>query len=353
MIFLKVLLTPLLPVYAFVVFIRNKFFDKKFFKSRKVNAKVISIGNITVGGSGKTPMVIYLLNLLKKMNYKPGVLSRGYGRKSKGYVLVYDGKQLKAPVEICGDEMYQTVTETKVPGAVSEKRAYGAERLIKDTGTDIIVLDDGFQHRWIYRDIDIVVCEQRFLLNKSFMNMSLLPSGNMRESFSALKRADAVVINRKFSVDCDLPADILKYYEGKPLFKASYKALCFVDVKRKAEHPIEEFKGQKSLVVSGIANPFSFVNILRQLEVNTDNQLLFRDHKNYSVREIQEIRKAFYAFNAHSVITTQKDAVKLMSFAKDFDDIDIFYLKIKMEMDNEELFLSFIKNKIKQTKPNQ
>lgn len=346
---LKVLLTPLLPLYAMVVFIRNKFFDTKLFKAKRVKAKVISVGNITVGGSGKTPMVIYLLNLLKKMDLKPGVLSRGYGRKSKGYVLVYDGEQLKAPVEICGDEMYQTVTETKVPGAVSEKRAYGAERLIEDTGIDIIVLDDGFQHRWIHRDVDIVVCEQRFLLNKGFTNMNLLPAGNMRESFSAIKRADAIVINRKFSEDCELPSDILKHYEGKPLFKAHYKALCFVDVKRKIEHPIEEFKGQKGLVVSGIANPFSLINILRQLEVNTDNQILFRDHKNYSVREIQEIRKAFYAYNAHSVITTQKDAVKLMSFAKDFDDIDIFYLKIKMQMDNEDRFISFIKNKIKQT----
>lgn len=343
---LKIVLTPLLPLYALVIYLRNKLFDAKLLKSKKVDAKVISVGNITVGGSGKTPMVIYLLNLLKKLDVKPGVLSRGYGRKSRGYVLVYDGVQIKTPVEICGDEMYQTVTETRVPGAVSEKRVYGAERLIKDTGIEVIVLDDGFQHRWIHRDIDIVICEQRFLLNNSLTNMSLLPTGNMRERFTSLKRADAVIINRKFSVDCELPSDILKYYEGKPLFKAHYQALCFVDVKRNLEHSIEEFKGQKGLVVSGIANPFSLINILRQLEVNTDNQILFRDHKNYSVREIQEIRKAFYAFNAHSVITTQKDAVKLMSFAKEFDDIDIFYLKIEMQMDNEETFLSFIKKKL-------
>lgn len=344
--FLKSILVPLVPVYAFIIKIRNLFFDKSVFKSEKVNAKVISVGNITVGGSGKTPLVIYVTNLLKQLEYKVGVLSRGYGRMTKGYLLVSKGKEILTSVQKCGDEIYHTSLECKVPAAVSENRVKGAKRLIEDAGINTIVLDDAFQHRWIARDIDLVIIDQSFFNDKSFFSHNLLPTGDLREGFDALQRADAIIINRKFLDKEDINRFILKYLEGKKVFTAYYKAFGFVDVMRKTEYSLDDFKDQESLVISGIANPQSFLNVLGKVHVNTNNRMIFRDHKNYTLKEVKRIRKEFYTTNSHSVVTTEKDAVKLSKFSREFDDIDMFFLKINLCMDDEESFIKYLINKL-------
>jgi tetraacyldisaccharide 4'-kinase len=345
--FIKIVLIPFIPVYALVMEVRNKFFDIKIFKSRKVNAFVISVGNLTMGGSGKTPLVIYLLNFLKDSKLKAGVLSRGYGRRTKGYLLVSEGNEILTEVNDCGDEMYHTVLECSVPAAVSENRVKGSEKLIEKTGIEALVLDDAFQHRWIARDMNLLIFEQRFLIRPYSMNKFLLPSGILREPFRNIKRADALIINRKFSEKADIPGRYRKYFDQKPVFTAFYKAIEFVDIVRKIKYGREEFSGQKSLVVSGIANPFSFINILNQSKVDTGNRMIFRDHKDYTIDEIQKIRKTFYATNSHSVVTTEKDAVKLLKFSHEFDDIDIFYLKIEISFDKETEFRNFILKRLK------
>jgi tetraacyldisaccharide 4'-kinase len=340
--FLKVILYPLKPVYAFAIWLRNFLFDKNIFKTGSVNAKVFSVGNISFGGSGKTPVTIYLTSLLKLKGYKVGVLSRGYGRKSRGYVFVSDGKKFFTTVDKSGDEIYHTVLDCSVPAAVSENRVKGAERLINDSGVDAIVLDDAFQHRWIKRDFDLVVIDQRFLTEKSFLTHNLLPTGVMREPFSSIKRANAVIINRKFMDKKDIPVNLKKYFDGKNIFTGFYKAISFFDLKHNTELSLEEFQGQKSLVVSGIATPFSFLNVLRQNKVDTDNKLIFKDHKRYTFNDVQRIRQLFYSTNSHSVVTTEKDAVKLTKFSREMDDIDIYYLKIKFVLDAEDAFKGLI-----------
>lgn len=340
--FLRIILYPLVPVYEFVIWLRNFLFDKNIFKVKAVDAKVFSVGNITVGGSGKTPIVIYLTNLLKTYNYKVGVVSRGYGRRSKGYLLVSDGRKILTSVEESGDEIYHTVLDCSVPAAVSENRVNGAERLIKETGINTIILDDAFQHRWIKRDLDLLVIDQRFLTENNFFINNLLPTGIMREPFSSVKRADAVIINRKFMEKKEIPLVYRSYFEGKRIFTGYYKAISFYDLKKNTEFTLDEFEGQKSLVVSGIATPFSFLNILRQTKVDTENKLIFRDHKNYTYSDVQRIRQMFYSTNSHSVVTTEKDAVKLTRFSRELDDIDIYYLKIKFKMDDEDSFVGFI-----------
>jgi len=343
---LKILLIPLVPVYALIIGLRNLFFDKSVFKSKKVNAKVVSVGNLTIGGSGKTPFVIYLTNLLKESGYKLSVLSRGYGRTTKGYLLVSKNGEPLTEVQNCGDEIYQTVIECKVPAAVCENRVEGAKKLLEEVETNIIVLDDGFQHRWIDRNLDIVLFDQKFLLDKSLFYQSLLPLGIMREGFNSLHRSDAIIINRKFCKEPDKNLiERLRIY-NKPIFTAFYKAISFVDMTRKTEYSLEEFNGQESLVISGIANPTSFLSILKDVGVNTENKIIFRDHKNYTLKEVQQIRREFYQTNSHSVVTTEKDAVKLLQFSREFDDIDIFYLKIALCMDDEESLKRYLSEKI-------
>ncbi len=343
---LKIFSLTLVPIYYLIISVRNLLFDYEIFKSTAINAKVISIGNIVVGGSGKTPFAIYISKLLKELGWKPSVLSRGYGRKSKGYLLVSkDGKNI-IDVGKCGDEIYQTVLECKIPAAVCERRIEGAVKLLKNVDTNVIVLDDAFQHRWIKRNLDLVLIDKTFLTNKSIFTQSLLPAGLMREPFSSIKRASAIIINKKFSNDNHSSyEDQLKEF-NKPIFTAHYKAISFVDMTRKTEHSLEDFNGQDSLVVSGIANPASFLTILAKTGVTTKNQLIFKDHKNYTDKEVQQIRKTFYSTNAHSVVTTEKDAVKLLKFAREFDDIDIFYLKIILNIENEDSFIKFLKNNL-------
>jgi len=342
---IKLLLYPFVPVYYFVITLRNLFFDKNVFKAQKVDAKVYSIGNLTVGGSGKTPLVIYIADLLKKHGKKVAVLSRGYGRKTKGYLLVSDGEKIFTTVRESGDEIYHTVLECKIPAAVCENRVEGARNLLRDVNPEEIVLDDAFQHRWIKRDVDILIIEQRFLIRDKFFVHNLLPTGNMREPLSSLKRANAIVINRKFSESEEIPDSRKKYFQNKKVFTANYKAIHFVDVVKKDVYALKDFEGQKSLVVSGVANPVSFLNALKQNNVDISNRIVFRDHKDYTSKEVQHIRKQFYATNSHSVVTTEKDAVKLMNFTRELDDIDIFYLKIKLNMDDPESFNKFILSK--------
>lgn len=343
---LRFILLPLAPLYGFVIRIRNLFFDKNIFKAVNVPAKIISVGNLTIGGSGKTPLVIYLVELLKSINTKVGVLSRGYGRASIGYLLVSDGKKLLSTVDQSGDEIYHTAIETKVPAAVCERRVQGAKRLIKETGVDTIVLDDAFQHRWINRDIDLLIIEQGFINSNELFIHNYLPAGIMREGLDSVNRADAVILNRKFSDKEDI-VDKRKYlFKDKTIFNSYYKAIGFVDVAKNINYSIEEFNGQKGFVISGIANPDSFLKALTLTGVEINNQIIFKDHKEYSLKEVQQIRKKFYSTNSHSVITTEKDAVKLNKFSREFDDIDIFYLKIKLCLDDEESFKQYLINKL-------
>ena len=346
MYYLRIILLPFVAIYFFLIRIRNWFFDKNVFKSKRADAKVISVGNITTGGSGKTPLVIFLTNLLKNEKKNVGVLSRGYRRRSSGYKLVSDGKKILTSVNDAGDEIFYTVNECKIPAAVSEKRYEGAVRLVNETGIKVIVLDDGFQHRWLHRDVNILIFEQKFLSEPAFPNHVLLPTGNLREPFDSVKRSDVVIINRKFSEKAEIPEKLKRYFEKKKIFTAFYETTGFVDMKRKTEYKVEEFKEQKSLVVAGIAKPYSFLNILNRMEVDTVNKILFIGHKDYSLKDIQKIRKEFYVTNSHSVVTTQKDAVKLIEYSRELDDIDIFYLKIELKLDEEKKFKEFILNNL-------
>lgn len=339
---IRILLSPLTLLYSFVIKARNRLFDKKIFKQTKVDIKIISVGNISVGGSGKTPLVIMLAKYLKRKNIKVGILSRGYGRKSKGYKLVSKGDKPLLNVQDAGDESYLIAEECRVPIAVAEKRVEGVQQFKKDVQLEIIILDDAFQHRWIKRDLDIVVIDQKFLSDVNSIDQRLLPLGLLREHFDSLERADIVIINKKFSRKIGIPLKFRKYLLPNKIFYSSYIIDGIYDLKSDKKFSIKDFEGQKSLVVCGIARPFSFLRILDQNNIQIKNKLVFVDHKNYTKKEVEKIRKEFYETNSYSVLTTQKDAVKLSEFARELDDIDIYYLKIDVKMDEGEEFYNVI-----------
>ena len=309
---------------------------------------VISVGNLTLGGAGKTPASIYVAKLLKNNNVKTGIISRGYGRNSKGYKLVFDGDKFHTPVDQAGDEIYFAADELRIPAAVAERRVEGATKLLSRIPLDVLVLDDAYQHRWIHRDVNILIIDQRFLKLSGNIDRQMFPLGLMREPFSSVKRADAVIINRKFSERIEMPDEMKPYFDRENVFYANYGTAGIHDVKTHESFRMEEFTGQKSLVVCGIARPFSFFNVLKNHGIDITNTLNFRDHKTYTNKEVQQIRKQFYETNSYSVLTTQKDAVKFTQFAKELDDIDIYYLKIELEIERKSDFKNFLIGKIKQ-----
>ncbi len=336
--FLRIILSPTVFLYKAIIDMRNYLFDKGILRATKVDAKVISVGNLTVGGSGKTPTVIAVTKLLKNLGKSPGILSRGYGRNTKGYLLVSNENGILTSVDRSSDEMFMAASDCNVPAAVCERRVEGAKKFLKDTNIDSIVLDDAYQHRWIKRDLNILMMDQRFLHQTSSIRQKPLPLGNMREGFASIDRADVVVINRKFNKKREIPRKLAKYFEGKKIIHGYYKTAGIYDLKTNEHFEINEFEGQKSLIVCGIARPFSFLKVLEENRINFSNKLLFRDHQKYSNKEVQLIRKQFYSTNSHSVLTTQKDAVKLSKYSNELDDIDIYYLKIEIDFEEREEF---------------
>ncbi|MDA3861415.1 MAG: tetraacyldisaccharide 4'-kinase [Melioribacteraceae bacterium] len=332
------ILSPLAVPYSAIMKFRNFLFDNAILREERVAANIISVGNLTLGGSGKTPTVVYITKLLKKNNIEVGVLSRGYGRNSTGFKLVSDGEKQLLSVNESGDEIVQVAVECKVPAAVSEKRALGAKKLIAETGVKAIVLDDAYQHRWIARDLNILIFDQRFLMKRDSIEQKTLPVGRMRESFSSIDRADIVLINRKFNEKRELSKRFKDLMANKKIHYGYYQSAGLIDVKNEQLYSLQEFEGQKSLVVCGIARPFSFLKVLEDNKINIANRLLFKDHKEYSEKEVQQIRKEFYDTNSQSVITTEKDYVKLREFANELDDIDIYFLKIELQIENAENF---------------
>lgn len=345
--YFRFMLFPLTPVYIAVVKLRNFLFDKGILKQTKVSVPVISVGNLTVGGTGKTPFTIFLAKLLKEAGKKPAILSRGYGRKQRGYILVSDGKNILATTDAAGDEIVQTVQETGLPAAVCEKRVEGAGKLIEAVHPDVILLDDGFQHRYLNRDINILLFDQRFITETSNFCRRSLPAGEMREPLTGMDRADIIFINRKFRKEANVPEWFKVRAGNTPVFTAGYRPLGLADVRNHKYYPAAEFEGQRSLMVCGIAEPGSFITALEELNIKILKQIVFKDHAEYTLEEVQEIRKQFYASNSDSVITTQKDAVKLTHFARELDDIDIYYLHIELYADDEQGFREIILKKLK------
>lgn len=351
------LLTPVSWIYGTIVGVRNWLFESNFLKSVEYDIPIIGVGNLTVGGSGKTPHVEYIVDHLSR-DCKVAVLSRGYKRKTKGFVLANS----KSTPSTIGDEPYQIYQKFhgKVIVAVCENRRKGIEELLKlfpDLG--VIVLDDSFQHRWVKPKISILLTDY----SKPFYRDKILPLGRLRESPRQVNRADMVIVTkcpedlqpisyRITSKDLDLMKfqklffSRYDYDHIKPVFVED--ALYTVNLYDLGEE-------DSVMLLTGIAHPRYFVRYFRQyrFKVKVDH---FPDHHDFTKRDILEIEKKFKEMpGKHKIIvTTEKDAVRLMHnpyFPKSLKPFT-FYLPIKVRMvkgvDDHDL-IEEIKNQIKPT----
>ncbi len=268
-------------LYGAAVRGRNALYDVGMIRANQLAGPVVSIGNLSTGGSGKTPFAICLGELLKQRGIKFDVLSRGYRRQTQGVKIVDPG----GTAAEFGDEPLLIARRLEVPVVVGESRHEAGLQAEKQFGPQLHLLDDGFQHRELARDFDIVLVTAQDLLDR------MLPLGRLREPLSSLNRADAIVVREETAI----PDSVVC---GKPLWRVRRG----IDLQDAPSRPI---------VFSGIARPKVFLEELQELGVQPAAEIIFRDHQRYGDKEIERLLQAKSASLADGFITTEKDALNL------------------------------------------
>ena len=317
-------LYPVSWLYGTGVWLRNKLFDWGIYKERKFDIPIISVGNITVGGTGKTPHTEYLIRLLQK-DYKVAVLSRGYKRKSKGFVLA----RPDTSVQMIGDEPFQM--KQKFPDiymAVDRNRCHGIEQLCNShiaPGTEVIILDDAFQHRYVKPGLSILLTDYHRL----FCDDTLLPAGRLRESVNGKNRAQIVIVTKCPQdikpIDYNIIAKRLNLYPYQQLFFSSFLYANLQPVfpaqssdaemaSVNKEIPLSALTDTNVLLMTGIASPISILEKLKDSAKQID-LLEFNDHHDFSSRDMQRIKERFNELKGEHrlIITTEKDATRLIN----------------------------------------
>ncbi len=330
------MLDLLSKIYGFLVSRRNKAFDNGKIDTVKLPVPVISVGNISAGGTGKTPFVIMLANTLIKLNFQIAIVGRGYKRIKKDTSIISDGKEIFGSWQNAGDEMYMLAKIIPAPIVVNESKSEAAKIATENFSPDCIIVDDGFQHRYLQRDLDIVLIDQNTLTNPK-----LIPEGRLREPLESLKRADVIVlvgdINNTDIIDEYLSNHLIIRTQVKP--GNVYSLFTNENIKD------EELKNAIPIAVSGLGNPQKFEKLLTGSGCNIMDHIKFPDHKNYRIKNIKKIIQKCKSKNANSIITTEKDAVKLKDFEKYFiaEGLKCYVFSIEMLIiDNEDIIIQKI-----------
>jgi tetraacyldisaccharide 4'-kinase len=300
---------PLSALYGAIVRARNDLYDRGTLKIQRLHGPVVSIGNLTVGGSGKTPFLIVLGEMLKQRGVGFDVLSRGYGRATKGVALVVS----EGSPRDFGDEPLLIARKLQVPVIVGEDRYAAGQFAEQKFGPQLHLLDDGFQHRRLARDFDIV------LVTPSDAQDSLLPIGRLREPLASLSRADAVVLTNETSD------------HGIPIAKQ-----LIWKVRRDVVVP-GELKG-RCFAFCGIARPENFFDQLRAAGVTLAGTRSFRDHHAYTASDVRELLAFRSQHGAASFVTTEKDAINLESRLAALSPLRV--IPVRMELDSADAALS-------------
>lgn len=316
-------------IYRLIISLRNRLYDQKFFQEIKLPCPVISVGNITVGGTGKTPCVIWLARMLQEQGFKPAILSRGYGGKSKKPVnIISNGKKILASSSEAGDEPYLIARSLKkIPVITGPKRVLTGRAAIAEFGANVLICDDAFQHRQIFRDINLVLLDSR----KPLGNDHLLPRGELREPVSALKRADAFIMTRTGEAQKpNLNLDKLSGLPEIPVFRSSHRPVDVVSGDYSRRLSLAGLNGKKVYAFAGIARPESFKKTIEMAGAQILSFDSFSDHHCYAASELENIRHNFLKTNADFLITTEKDGMRLQEFPEFLKAI--YMLRIELEI---------------------
>lgn len=301
----KIIRGILLPFSWLYIFIHIIFFipyKLGIRKQHKASLPIISVGNITMGGTGKTPFVITLTNIVKKLGYKPVIISRGYGRENtkETNLLFLPNSGLSA--KDTGDEPQILSKALNVPIIIGKNRIKSLDYL-KDIDANIIILDDGMQYWQLYKDIEINISEY----SRPFGSDAVIPAGDLRESKKGLKRCPFIILTSNKTENNTNIEKVKKYSPKSHVYLGITKPLSIIY--NKQEQNLDFLKGKDILAFSGIGNPQKFLDTLKELGANVTEFIKFPDHYNYTERDIKNIQN----HKADLIVTTAKDYVKIDS----------------------------------------
>ncbi len=332
----KTLLHVLSLPYRLIINLRNWLYDHKLFREVKLPCPVISVGNITVGGTGKTPCVIWLGRMLQQQGFKPAVLSRGYGSKnSRPVTIVADGNNILTSSAIAGDEPYLIARSLPgIPVITGPKRIFTGKTAIDKFGANVLICDDAFQHRQIFRDINIVLLDSQAPLGNGHM----LPRGSLREPLASLSRGNIFILTRtNEAVKTD--TFIAKFAEDAniPVFGCSHRPVDVVKGDYSVQLPLAELKGKKVYAFAGIAKPDSFKKAINATGAQLVAFDIFPDHHRFSPKELKTVRHNFLKSNADFLVTTEKDGMRLQEFTEFLNDIYLLRIELAIVPDENSL----------------
>lgn len=321
----RVLLLPFALLYGLIIIIRNFLYDKKYLRSSEFNFPLICVGNLSVGGTGKSPMVEYLIQLLRP-HFKIATVSRGYKRKTKGYVLAKDSS---TALDIGDEPMQFHINFPDIAVAVGEERIVAIPQLLHDKpDTQAIILDDAFQHREVRAGFNIVLTQYGDLFTNDFF----LPTGDLRDQRSSYKRADIIIVT-KCPVDMGDTEKTELINEIEPL---SHQKIFFTAIEYGVPYHISNHSFRKItnedevLLVCGIANPKPLKDYIFD-NAATYYQMDYSDHHIFRIDDLKDIRKKYESITADKkmIITTEKDAVRLIKFTEELHNIPLYVLPIR------------------------
>lgn len=321
---IRMLLFPFSLIYGLLVFLRNKMYNANVFSSTSFNLPVICVGNLSVGGTGKSPMVELLARNLRG-KYKIALLSRGYKRKTKGYALA---NERSTALEIGDEPMQFHVKFPDVTVAVGEERLVAIPQLLQDRpGTQAIILDDAFQHRAVKAGLNILLTDYNNLYTRDWF----LPTGDLRDEPGSARRAGIIVVTKcppdLSQEDREAIIKEIRPQNGQRVFFATlrYDQPYHIIYKDHREITIDD----EVLLVTGIANPRSLKNYLQEYS-KTYYEVSYSDHHIFTIDDLRDIKKRFGQINAEKkiIITTEKDAVRLVKFEQQLHDLPFYVLPI-------------------------
>ncbi len=342
----RILLLPFALLYWLGITIRNWLYKKNIFKSASFGLPVICVGNLSVGGTGKSPMVEYLIGKLKN-DFKVATLSRGYKRRTKGYALAHENT---SALEIGDEPMQFHLKFPDVAVAVGERRVEAIPQLLHDRPeTQVIILDDAFQHRRIKAGLNVLLTDYNNLFTRDFY----LPTGDLRDLKGSYKRAEIIVVTKcKPGLSDEEKKKITKEIGPLPGQHIFFTAIEYGEIYHIKDKKPSRLHDQKEvLLVSGIANPRPLKKLLEE-HSQTYYMMQYRDHHIFTIDDLNEIKKRFDSIDASSkmILTTEKDAVRLAKFQEEVTGLPLYVIPVRHHFlfgegpKFDDLINSFIKN---------
>jgi len=322
--FLLLLLYPFSYLYGVITWIRNRCYDFGWFSSYRSSLPVISVGNLAVGGTGKTPVVDWLVKEFQRRGHHPAVISRGFSGNYTGEVgIVSSGDGILMSTIECGDEPYLLARKNPdCPVLVAKRRRHAMRQLEQSKQVDLIILDDGFQHRAVERDVDLVLLDAAAPLG----NGRPLPAGTLREFPGALKRADLLLMTRTTTQN-------YQYFMGFEVFESSHQLAVTATSLDGESIPVSQLQSLKCFAFAGIADPENFFSSLLKGGFNLKNQLPLADHVTYQGQILNQVNRAASGMDA--LITTEKDAVKLSA---DMFELPCYQIAMEIKINRSKDF---------------